>query len=151
MFIMARLEKYYEIIERAISKIGVDPVNFRGSKPGEWTLQRNDYSIWVDLWNDEQEDVDYLQVVSPVMEIPDESQMVLFKDLLQINLSLCGVAFCVHGNQIVLKGTRVAEGLDMEEAYAMILLVSKYVSDFAPMLLEKYFNNGAPGNAPNTL
>ena len=50
--------------------------------------------------------------------------------------------------KVVLKGTRVAEGLDMEEAYAIIMLVSKYVSDFAPILLKRYFNSGNPGAPP---
>ena len=145
---MPNLTKYYNIVEQAIAKIGLDPTLFRGEQAGDWTLRRGDYNIWIDVWNDEREAVTYLQVVAPVMEIPAETQNVLFRELLQINLQLCGIAFCVHGDQIVLKGTRVAEGLDMEEAYAMIMLVSKYVHTFAPRMLQKYFNNGAPGVPP---
>ncbi len=148
MLVMPKLEQYYQTVEQGIAKIGLDPTNFRGAQAGEWTLQRGDYSIWIDLWNDANEQVDYLQVVAPVMQIPEEAEMVLFKELLQINLQLCGVAFCVHGENVVLKATRVAEGLDVEEVYAIIMLVSKYVSNFAPLLLKRYFNNGAPGNAP---
>lgn len=145
---MLNLEKYYNIVEQAIVKIGLDPNKFRGEQAGEWTLHRGNYSIWIDVWNDPVEAVAYLQVVAPVMEIPEESQAVLFKELLQINLQLCGVAFAVHGEKVVLKGTRVAEGLDMEEAYAIIMLVSKYVSNFAPILLKRYFNSGNAGAPP---
>lgn len=145
---MPNLQKYYTIVEQAIAKIGLDPAKFRGSQEGEWTLHRGDYSIWVDVWNDPVEDVSYLQVIAPVMEIPEEIQEALFKDLLQINVQLCGVAFAVHGEKVVLKGTRVAEGLDKEEAYAIIMLVSKYVSNFSPILLKRYFNDGAPGAPP---
>ena len=145
---MPNLHKYYNTVELAITKIGLDPIKFRGDQAGEWTLHRGNYSIWIDVWNDPVEEVTYLQVIAPVMDIPDESQEVLFKELLQINVQLCGIAFAVHGEKVVLKGTRVAEGLDMEEAYAMIMLISKYVGNFAPMLLKRYFNNGDPGVPP---
>lgn len=145
---MQPLDHYYQTVETAIEKIGLDPTKFRGEQKGEWTLHRGEHSIWIDVWNDAKENVAYLQVVAPVMEIPNESQIVLFRELLQINLQLCGVAFAVHSEKVVLKGTRVAEGLDIEEAHAMILLVSKYVSNFAPLLRKRYFNNGQPGVPP---
>lgn len=145
---MLNLDNYYKTVELAIQKIGLDPAKFRGDQAGEWTLHRGDYNIWVDVWYDDKEQVAYLQVVAPVMEIPEESQSVLFKELLQINLQLCGIAFAVHGEKVVLKGTRVAEGLDVEEAYAMIMLVSKYVGNFSPMLAKRYFNNNQPGTPP---
>lgn len=145
---MLNLKKYYSTVEQAITKIGLDPTKFRGEQEGEWTLHRGEYTIWIDVWNDPVEKVAYLQVVAPVMEIPEESQTVLFRDLLQINLQLCGIAFSVHGEKVVLKGTRVAEGLDVEEAHAMIMLISKYVSNFSPILLKRYFNSGEPGIPP---
>jgi hypothetical protein len=145
---MQELEKHYTTVENAIQKIGLDPKKFRGQQAGEWTLLRGEYSIWIDVWDDPVEQVAYMQVVAPVMEIPDESPTVLYAELLQLNLQLCGIAFAVHGEKIVLKGTRVADGLDPQEAYAMILLISKYVSNFSPMLLKKYFNNGHPGTPP---
>lgn len=146
---MLNLQKYYRTVEKAIEKIGLDPSRFRGDQAGEWTLHRGKYTIWIDVWNDPNEGVTYLQVVAPVMEIPEESQTVLFKELLQLNLQLCGIAFSVHGEKVVLKGTRVAEGLDVEEAYAMIMLISKYVGNFTPMLSKRYFNGGAPGTPPS--
>jgi hypothetical protein len=145
---MLNLKKYYSTVEQAIIKIGLDPTKFRGEQEGEWTLHRGEYTIWIDVWNDPVEKVAYLQVVAPVIEIPEESQAVLFRDLLQINLQLCGIAFSVHGEKVVLKGTRVAEGLDVEEAHAMIMLISKYVSNFSPILLKRYFNGGEPGIPP---
>lgn len=145
---MQVLQKYYRTVEKAIEKIGLDPLNFRGAQDGEWTLHRGKHRIWIDVWYDDNEQVAYLQVVAPVMEIPQESQTVLFRELLQINLQLCGVAFAVHGEKVVLKGTRVAEGLDVEEARAMILLVSKYISHFSTLLLQRYFNDGQPGVPP---
>lgn len=145
---MQELTKHYTTVENAIREIGLDPEKFRGKQAGEWTLRRGDHAIWIDVWDDPAEQVAYLQVVAPVMEIPDESQTVLYAELLQLNLQLCGIAFAVHGEKIVLKGTRVAEGLDVHEAYAMIMLISKYVSNFSPMLLKKYFNNGQPGTPP---
>ena len=145
---MPNLNKYYSTVEEAIAKIGLDPAVFRGERLGEWTLQRGEYAIWIDVWDDVNEGVAYLQVVAPVMRIPDEATAVLFKELLQINLQLCGAAFCVHGENAVLKGTRVAEGLDVEEAYAMIMLVGKYVHNFAPKLLQRYFNDGEAGTPP---
>ena len=145
---MQELSTYYSTVEDAIQKIGLDPSKFRGALEGEWTLHRGEYSIWIDVWEDPLEQVTYMQVVAPVMNIPIESQKVLFVELLELNLQLCGIAFAVHSEKVVLKGTRVADGLDVQEAYAMIMLISKYVSNFAPMLLKKYFNNGKPGMPP---
>lgn len=146
---MPDLHKYYNTVEQAIAKIGLDPAVFRGEQAGEWTLQKGEYAIWIDVWNDEVEKLAYLQVIAPVMNIADEAQGILYKELLQINLQLCGIAFCVHGEKVVLKGTRVAEGLDVEEAFAMIMLVSKYVNNFAPKLIKRYSNNGIAGVAPD--
>ena len=145
---MQELKKYYNTVESAISKIGLEPSKFRGEQEGEWTLPRGEYTIWIDVWEDDSEQVAYLQVVAPVMDIPEEAQSVLFRDLLQINLELCGISFAVHSGKVVLKGTRVAEGLDTEEAYAMIMLISKYVINFSPKLRLRYLNNGKPGVPP---
>ncbi|MCH2022340.1 MAG: YbjN domain-containing protein [Saprospiraceae bacterium] len=145
---MQELKKYYNAVEAAITKIGLTPSMFRGEKSGEWTVQRGEYTIWIDVWKDEPNQVAYLQVVAHVMDIPEEAQSVLFRELLQINLELCGIAFAVHGEKVVLKGTRFAEGLDSEEAYGMIMLISKYVSNFSPKLRLRYLNNGKPGVPP---
>lgn len=143
---MADLQHYYNIVEKGIAKIGLDPDKFKGQQEGEWVLMRGEQGIWVDLWH--QDELTYLQVSALIMDLPDEIGAAFYKELLEINFSLCGAAFGVHNGNVALVGTRPAQGLDVEEVYAIILLVGKYASEFKPRLMKKYLNNGGPGLPP---
>ena len=142
------MKKYTDIVEQGIREIGLDPDTFQGDLDGEWSIRLGENDLWIDLWEDELSGQFYFQVVAPVFDVAQLMPRVFYEELLNLNLEMCGVAFCLHGKKVVLKSTRTATGLDVEEVYSILLIMGKYVKSFSKVLSDKYFNEGQAGDAP---
>ncbi len=142
------MKQYTDIVEQGIREIGLDPDTFRGDLDGEWSIRLGENDLWIDLWEDELSGQVYFQVVAPVFDVAQLMPRVFYEELLNLNLEMCGVAFCLHGKKVVLKSTRTATGLDVEEVYSILLIMGKYVKSFSRVLSDKYFNEGHAGDAP---
>lgn len=134
------LQPYYEVVEGCINDLGVNPVDCRGEKPGQWTLRKGSATVWIDLWNIPQEERAYYQVMSPIFAIPQDAEMRnnLFAELLSINDRLYGVAFTTFKEGIFIKVIREADGMDATEAQAMLLRVGNYADQYRKELADKY-------------
>jgi hypothetical protein len=134
------LQPYYEVVESCIGGLGVDPVECRGDKPGQWTLRKGSATVWVDLWHIEQEERAYYQVMSPIFPVPQDAEMRnnIFAELLSINDRLYGVAFTTYKEWIYIKVIREADGMDDTEAQAMLLRVGNYADQYRQELADKY-------------
>lgn len=149
------LQSYYQIIENAISQIGIDPALCRAKNdagqevPGQWNLKKGEQSVWVDLWYIEKEQRAYFQVLAPMMDVPANISPAFYRELLEINYDLYGVAFVISRDKVYIKIIREADGMDSPECLASIYRVGNYASHYDPILREKYFTNKGPGNAPD--
>ncbi|EJF52755.1 protein of unknown function (DUF1821) [Saprospira grandis DSM 2844] len=136
------LKAYYETIEAAIAKLGIDPVSSRGKeKEGLWTLTKKDIMVWIDLWEIEREGRPYFQVMSPLFHVPEDEKLrtELFAELLQINDRLYGgVAFTTFKKWIYLKTIREADGLSADEAHNSIMRVGTYAERHGEALANKF-------------
>ncbi len=134
------LQPFYDVVEKGISELGVDPVECRGENPGQWNLKKTDTTVWVDLFYIEKEDRPYYQVMSPIFQIPtdDNTKNNLFHELLEINDTFYGVAFTVYQDWIYIKVIREANGMDSAESLAMLLRVGTYADQYRHELAEKY-------------
>lgn len=131
---MDKLTYYYQIVEKAIAKLGLNPERTR-KEVGKWDLRNKTIPIWLDLYYDESEKNTYFRVVAPFMEIPEDKNPELAWKLLQLNSLLYGVSFTAHNGRIYIHTIREAEGLDISEAYAMILRVGNYAVQYQKELL----------------
>jgi hypothetical protein len=153
---MSELSHYYEIVEQGIAQIVEDVSTTRRPEVGSWTLYKSDLEIWVDLWEIEQglrgskKKLPYFQVMSVLETIPEDVNPLIYKELLEINYKLYGVAFCISANKLLLKVIREAEFLNSEEVYYMILRIGNYATEFAPTIINKYLTKHKPNSAPNT-
>lgn len=150
------LSEYYKVVEEAIAKIGLDPVAQRAVDPttqepkqGQWNLQKADQAIWIDVWYPEREGRGYFQVIAPLLVVPNDISPLFYRDVLEANNELFGVAFAMTRNQLILKVIRETEGMDTNEAYNMIMRIGSYATTYKPQFVEKYYNGNAPGAAPN--
>ncbi|MCH2042788.1 MAG: YbjN domain-containing protein [Saprospiraceae bacterium] len=150
------LSNYYTIVEEAIAKIGLNPVaqravdlNTQEVKQGQWNLQKQDQAIWIDVWYPEREKRGYFQVIAPLLEVPSNISPLFYRDVLEANNELFGVAFAITRNQLIIKVIREAEGMDANEAYNMIMRIGSYATTYRPKFVEKYYNGNEPGAAPN--
>lgn len=153
---MSELNHYYEIVEQGIAQVVDNIASTRRDEKGSWTLYKGDIEIWVDLWEIEQglrgsrQNLPYFQVMSVLETVPANVNPALFKELLEINYKLYGVAFCISHDRLILKIIREAEFLNAEEVYFMILRVGNYASEYAPLIINKYLTVHNPNSAPNT-
>lgn len=144
---MVDFAPYYQMIEDCIRQLGVQPENCRGERPGQYNLNKGSASVWIDFF--ESESRGYYQVVSPVMPVPDRNAETLYKDLLQINDSLYGVAFSLYNNWVWLKVIREVDGMDSAEALAMLLRVGNYADHYDDYLRQRYeFGTGQRPGQP---
>lgn len=135
---MENLNKYYQLIERSISNLGVDPLQCRGKKPGSWTLNKGSIQVWIDIWYIEREKRSYFQVMSPIMKMPEKGVEELFRELLHINDRLFGVGFTIYKDTIWLKHIRETENLQESEILHTLNRVGNYADQYDDILKQKY-------------
>jgi hypothetical protein len=150
---MEDLKVYYQMVEDCISRLGVDPVSARGTEEGQWSLVKGSAKVWLDLWHIEKESRAYFQVLSPVLkmtDVPDLRRAELLEELLKINHSLYGVAFTIHNDFLWIKVIREADGMDSNEAMAMMTRVGTYSDEYDDYLRDKYLPPPPPQAPPNS-
>jgi hypothetical protein len=135
---MNNLNYYYNIIENAIAKIGLDPQVARQKRAGQWTITKGKIPVWIDVFHIEKEGRVYFQVASPVMKMPGTDNGALAQELLELNNQLFGVAFSTNKGNVFIRTIREAEGLDINEAYSMIMRVGNYADQYDDILKQKY-------------
>lgn len=136
---MQELQQYYDVVENAIEKLGVDPEITRGKDPGQWNLQRKELVIWVDLWIPEKVDRPFFQVMCPVMTLPeDQYREEFYRELLEINNSIFSVAFAMHKGYTYLKSVKEAAGLTAEDVKSTLHYCGYYADHYSDRLLRKY-------------
>jgi hypothetical protein len=139
------LNEAYKIVEQAISALGVNPHECRGEEAGAWSIHKDDYELWIDVWEIEQENRPYFQVMAPIAKVPSDVSPAFYRELLELNQQLFAVAFAIRDGDLVLRVIRETAGLDADEALAMITRVGNYAVQHGSKLVEKYFNNKGPG------
>jgi len=146
------LTPYYQLVENVITKLGVDPSICRSKdgngeiKAGQWNMLRGSAKVWIDLWYIEKEKRAYYQVMSPVMQIPENNKAALFQELLEINDKLYGVAFTIYNNWVWLKVIREVDGMDENEAFAMLTRIGNYADQYDDHLIGKYGEESGDDN-----
>lgn len=135
---MDNLNYYYNVIENAIAKIGLDPQVARQKQAGQWTITKGKIPVWIYVFYRQQEKRIYFQVVAPVMKMPGTQKGAIAQELLELNNQLFGVAFCTSKGQVFIKTIREAEGLDNNEALSMIMRVGNYADQYDNVLKQKY-------------
>ncbi|MFN7707737.1 MAG: YbjN domain-containing protein [Sphingobacteriia bacterium] len=144
---MIDFRPYYDMVEACIQDLGVQPANCRGEKTGQYNLNKGSASVWIDFF--ERDGRGYYQVVSPVVAVPDEGADTLFRELLQINDTLYGVAFTLYNDWVWLKVIREVDGMDKPEAMAMLLRVGNYADHYDDYLRQRYaFSTDAKPTKP---
>jgi type III secretion system-like peptide-binding chaperone len=110
------------LVETTIRKFGLDPAATRAPSKSEtqvgWTLKRGSASVLVTVTYQENEDVTYLRVVSPVVTLPTDAanQAALLRRLLELNAGgLANAAFGLMADRVVAVSERPASGLGAEE------------------------------------
>ncbi|MCA9905734.1 MAG: YbjN domain-containing protein, partial [Anaerolineae bacterium] len=82
--------------------------------------------------------VGYLQVLAPILHLPLQGLLPLYRRLLEMNLQLTNAAFGVYLDVIYVFNERPLDGLDAVEANQIINTVAQYADDLDDKLLEEF-------------
>jgi hypothetical protein len=150
---MQPIQFYYDMVERVIAELGVDPKLCRGQQIGQWNMKLGSASVWIDVFQSKDAqgnyiDGGYIQLMAPVMNIPAERQAELYRELLELNHKLYGVAFTVFENGVYIKSIRELENLEQSEVKNTFNRVGIYADDYDDLLKTKYWP-AQGGRAPN--
>lgn len=137
------LQHYYTLFEQVLTEYKIDPAMARGQAPGQWNLKLGSASVWVDIFQSKDAQGNlaqygYLQVLSPVCDVPVNNQHLFTKELLEINHSLYGVAFTIFKDKAYIKSIRELQGLDNSEIKSTLDRVGIYANDWDDKLKAKY-------------
>ncbi len=132
------LEAYAGTVEQILSEIRVDPVAAR--MPTEegfgWSFKRG--SATIEVFVSQQENVGFLQVLSPILHLPPSGLLPLYRHLLELNLGLTNATLGVHLDVVYVFSERPLEGMDAIEANSIIQLVSDYADDLDDKLASEF-------------
>lgn len=132
------LEAYASTIEQILASVGVDPVKARmRTETGfGWSFQRN--SAVIEIFVSQQDGVGYFQVLSPIMHLPINALLPLYRRLLELNLQLTNAALGVYLDVVYVFSERPLEGMDGSEANTIINMVASYADDLDDKLVAEF-------------
>ena len=144
---MSNIQNFYDLIERSIQQLGVDPITTRGQIAGQWSLVKGSAKVYIDCWHIESEGRSYFQVMAPVMQIPADRKESFYFDLLSFNNKLYSSAFVLHNDWAWVKMLRECDGLDQAETFAIISRVGHYADQYDDLLKAHYESAAAKDTA----
>ena len=126
-----------EATEGILKAIGVDPGAARMEVESGygWQFQRGSALIEIYL-TPEQEG--YLQVLSPIMHLPAQNLLALYRRLLELNLQLTNAALGLHEDVVYVFHERLLAGLDASEADAIVRRLAAYADELDDALSEEF-------------
>ena len=132
------LEKYAETVEQILAAIGVNPTQARlTTEQGfGWNFRRG--SAIIEIYVSQQEDRGYLQVLSPIIHLPQQGLVQLYRRLLELNLQLTNASLGVYMDVVYVFNERLLEGLDAVEANNIITLVAQYADELDNQLVNEF-------------
>lgn len=134
-------EKLYDIIEKGILKMGVEPETARGQQSGQWDFSRGSASIAVGLTQNDRFPNGYFYVTSVLMselDVPAIKKEAFYQNLLEINATLVNMHLAVSEGWLLLISNRDAQGLDDIEVAIAINELSFYADELDDQLKDKF-------------
>jgi hypothetical protein len=132
------LEHHADTVEDILETLGVDPVAARiDTEEGYgWNFRRG--SAIIEIYLSEQEDRGYLQVLAPILHLPESGLLPLYRRLLELNLQLTNASLGVYYDVVYVFNERPLEGLDATEANKIVTLVAGYADDLDNTLVNEF-------------
>lgn len=132
------LEHHADTVEQILVTIGVEPAHARlETEQGfGWNFRRG--SAIIEIYISEQDDRGYLQVISPIVHLPPQNLLPLYRRLLELNLQLTNASLGVYYDTVYVFNERSLQGLDHTETNEIITLVAGYADDLDNKLVEEF-------------
>jgi len=139
-----------ETIEKALIQLGVNPEEVRCSEPGQWLVFRDDFEIYIDVWEQQEltpwnyfkpeGELSVFQVSVPVFYMPETRKEELLEELLAANMNLFYGAFTYNPNEqvVLLKYKRLSENLQVSDGVETVEALGYYAEMTFKVLSEEF-------------
>jgi len=128
------------LVEAALTELGHPPPHGRmqdASAEHAWTIPKGSSLTRVTLVN--RSEFNCLRVCATVMTLDDKvDRIALYTHLLNLNASLCGAAFAVDEDQVLLVSERSTLDLDRSEVLDAIRRVTTYADEHDDVLVARF-------------
>ncbi len=128
------------LIEQALRSLGHDPDTSELDDPATvrtWQVLQGSAAVTVCLRR--HADAPHLRVSAAVMTpAADSDRAALHADLLARNLELCGMAFALHGEQVLLVSERSTRDLDRSEVIHVIADLARHADGVDDALVAQH-------------
>lgn len=135
---MEDIQKFYDIVEQGFVMAGVKPEQCRSKTEGQWNLKRLHTDLWVDLWHMAEEGKTYFQIMTPLVQIPEENKEQFLQELLDLNYQLVAAWFVTYKNGVYIKVTKDADTITPEEVFILLNRIGHYGSIFEEGLMKRF-------------
>jgi hypothetical protein len=129
-----------ELVEELIGGFGLNPKELRlegGPDVAVWNLQRG--SATVLLIVREADEGAFIQVVSPILEVPEANREAFYERLLRLNMEeLVNCAFALQENEVTVTSDRSAKNLNYSEVEEMLTNVAAYADEYDDRLSQEF-------------
>lgn len=127
-------------IDDILRSFGVDPTLARiddgKGTSFVWQFQRGTALVEVMLLNDSGKP--FFQVCSPIIHLPQDGLIRLYRRLLEYNMQLSGAAFAIYRDVVYVVHERALAGLDDTEAHEMISTVAAFADQLDDRLVAEF-------------
>jgi hypothetical protein len=140
----SNLKVTIRLVEEVITELGLKPEENRLQVPGgglAWGLMKGSAEVFIFLVEGDPGAYHSLQVVAPVMKMPDSpvSQMALFRRLLELNAQvISGAGFGIKEDTVMLISDRSTEDLNTSEVREMVLRVGHFADLYDDELVNQF-------------
>jgi len=126
------------MVEGFFRQVGLDPKNQRlpDQNVVGWWIVRGSALIYVTLYEGER--IATLRMVSPILYLPDERIVALYRRCLELNSELLNCALGVFGDRIAVVSERPIVGLDPEELKGTLDYLSAVADDLDDKLADEF-------------
>lgn len=95
-------------------------------------------SAIIEIYITEQEGRGYMQVLSPIIHLPETGLLPLYRRLLEFNLQLTNASLGVYLDVVYVFNERPLQGLDAAETNTIITMVAGYADDLDNELVNEF-------------
>ena len=128
------------MIEDVLLELGYFLNECRDDVPGlrrSWRIRKGSATVRISLVD--RDDFTHLRVASAVLTIDEAvDRGALFANLLAHNIELCGAAFAVRGDTVLVVSERSTLDLDRSEVLELVSRVTAYADDHDDMLVARF-------------
>lgn len=127
-----------QLVEQVLRAASIDPAASRIAVPDGMGWKFVYGSAQVEVYITSKQDVDYLQVLCPVMYLPHHGLLALYRRLLELNMIVPNIRFGVYGDLVYLYSERTLTGLDLQETFEIISTLTRNADEYDNRLVDEF-------------